>query len=143
MTERRSTDPSASRDIRNRARGFEEHLCKQPCNVGKALGLYEALDGASLFKPPFRLYRPIKPATTLLNSPRANIAKGVDLLWRWGHADYKEWLSPPPVPEKAPLTSGSPQTSSRTARAVHRDLGADRGRDGVIRRRLSVRYART
>jgi 3-methyladenine DNA glycosylase Mpg len=101
MTERRSTDPSASRDIRNRAKGFEKHLCKEPCNVGKALGLYEALDGASLFKPPFCLYRPIDPVMTLLNGPRANNAKGADLLWRWGHADYKEWLSPPPFPKDA------------------------------------------
>jgi len=27
MTERRSTDPSASRDISNRAKGFEKHVC--------------------------------------------------------------------------------------------------------------------
>ena len=54
MTERRSTDPSASRDIRNRAKDLQKHLFKEPCNVGKALGLYEALDGASLFKPPFQ-----------------------------------------------------------------------------------------
>ena len=100
MTERRSTDPSASRDIRNRAKGFEKHLCKQPCNVGKALGLYEALDGASLFKPPFRLYRPIKLATTLLNGARANIAKGVDLPLALGHADYKEWLKPAARPRE-------------------------------------------
>jgi hypothetical protein len=140
MTERRSTDPSASRDIRNRARGFEEHLCKQPCNVGKALGLYEALDGAVQAAIP-----PLSPDQASHDAAQWGACehRGVDLLWRWGHADYKEWLSPPPAPEKAPLTSGSPQTSSRTARAVHRDLGADRGRDGVIRRRLSVRYART
>ena len=89
--------------------------------MGKALGLYEALDGASLFKPPFRLYRPIEPVTTLLNGPRANIAKGV-LLWRWGHADYKKWLSPPPVPEKPPSTSASPQTSSRTRAGLGRSI---------------------
>jgi hypothetical protein len=72
MTERRSTDPSASRDIRNRARGFEEHLCKQPCNVGKALGLYEALDGAvQAAIPPLS---PDQASHDALNGARANIA---------------------------------------------------------------------
>src|SRR5205814_1328744 len=102
MTERRSTRQPRHPQPRQ---GIREACLLGAVQRGQAFGLYEALDGASLFKPPFRLNRSIEPVTTLLNRPRANIEKGVDLLWRWGHADYKEWLCPPPVPEKTPLTS--------------------------------------
>ncbi|TYK93317.1 hypothetical protein E0F66_12100, partial [Streptococcus pyogenes] len=50
MTERRSADAKAESAIRERKPGFEKKLCKGPCNLGEALGLYETLDGASLFK---------------------------------------------------------------------------------------------
>lgn len=99
MIERRAADEGAESAIRNRKAGFERKLCKGPCNLGEALGLYEALDGASLFKPPFQMLRPEEPITTLLNGPRANITRDTHLLWRWGHAGYKEWLSQPSFPK--------------------------------------------
>jgi DNA-3-methyladenine glycosylase len=59
------------------------------------------LDGASLFKPPFRLLRPIKPVTSLLNGPRIKVSKDVHRPWRWGHPDHREWLSAPFVTAEA------------------------------------------
>lgn len=100
MVARRGTDERADRTIRERKPGYETKLCKGPCNLGEALGLYEALDGASLFKPPFRILRPVEPVTTLLNGPRANITRDTHLLWRWGDAGYKEWLSQPSFSKK-------------------------------------------
>lgn len=95
MAERRSAHPSADRTIRNRASGFERKLCNGPAKLGEALGLYPLLDGASLFKPPFRILRPIEPVAALLNGPRINISKDADRPWRWGHPAYREWLSAP------------------------------------------------
>jgi DNA-3-methyladenine glycosylase len=95
MAERRSAHPSADRTIRARAPGFERKLCNGPCKVGEAIGLYPLLDGASLFKPPFRVLRPITPVTSLLNGPRINISKDADRPWRWGHPEHREWLSAP------------------------------------------------
>jgi DNA-3-methyladenine glycosylase len=81
--------------IRARAPGYERRLCDGPCKVGEALGLYPQLDGASLFEPPFRILRPINPVTSLLNGPRINVSKDADRAWRWGHPNYREWLSAP------------------------------------------------
>lgn len=94
MAERRSSHPSSDRSIRTRAPGYERKLCNGPCKVGEALGLYPLLDGASLFKPPFRFMRPIKPVISLLNGPRINVSKDA-FPWRWGHPDCREWLSAP------------------------------------------------
>src|SRR4051794_17177554 len=52
MIERRE---KAEQAIRNRTSGFEKRVCKGPCNVGEALAIYALLDGASLFKKPFRI----------------------------------------------------------------------------------------
>ncbi len=95
MAERRSSSPSSDRSIRARSPGYERKLCNGPCKVGEALGLYSLLDGASLFKPPFRLLRPIRPAASVLNGTRINISKDADRPWRWGHADHRSWLSSP------------------------------------------------
>jgi len=95
MAERRSAHPSADRSIRNRTPGFERRLCNGPAKLGEALGLYPLLDGASLFRPPFRILRPVEPVTALLNGPRINISKDADRPWRWGHPDRREWLSAP------------------------------------------------
>jgi DNA-3-methyladenine glycosylase len=95
MAERRSAHPSADRTIKAGASGFERKLCNGPAKLGEALGLYPLLDGASLFKPPFRFLRPIKPVTNLLNGPRINISRDAHRLWRWGHPDCREWLSAP------------------------------------------------
>ena len=95
MVERRSAHPSSDPVIRNRAPGFERRLCNGPAKLGEALGLYPLLDGASLFKPPFRILRPVEPVTALLNGPRINISKDAERPWRWGHPDYREWLSAP------------------------------------------------
>jgi DNA-3-methyladenine glycosylase len=86
--------------IRERARGFEKKLCRGPCNVAEALGIHPLLDRKSLFKAPFRIYRPVEPVTNLLNGPRANITKDVELPWRWGHVGYSQWLSQPSFPKK-------------------------------------------
>lgn len=95
MAERRSAHPSADRSIRARAPSYERKLCNGPAKLGEALGLYPLLDGASLFKPPFRVLRPIEPVTVLLNGPRINISKDAHRPWRWGHPDHREWLSAP------------------------------------------------
>jgi DNA-3-methyladenine glycosylase len=100
MIKRRSADANADGVIRERKPGFERRLCRGPCNLGGALGIYPALVGASLFKPPFRILRPVEPVRTLLNGPRANITKDAHLPWRWGHAEYQEWLSQPSYPKK-------------------------------------------
>lgn len=86
--------------IRERARGFEKKLCRGPCNVAESLGIHPLLDKKSLFEAPFRIYRPVEPVTNLLNGPRVNITKDVDLRWRWGHAEYSQWLSQPSFPTK-------------------------------------------
>ena len=95
MAERRSEDEKAERAIRERVPGLEEKLCKGPCNLTEALGISLSLDGASLFKTPFRIFRPVEPVTNLLNDRRVNITKDADLLWRWGHGEYSQWLSAP------------------------------------------------
>lgn len=100
MAERRSEAADAERAIRERANGYEKKLCKGPCNVGEALGLYTMLDGASLFKPPFRVLRPVSPPRRLLNSPRINVSRDAYRLWRGGHPDYRAWLSKPFPREK-------------------------------------------
>lgn len=100
MAERRSIAPDADRDVRNRANGFEKKLCNGPCKVSEALGIYPLLDGASLFVPPFRLLRPVEPVATLLNGPRVNVTQDIHLPWRWGHPEYRAWLSPQPFPKK-------------------------------------------
>jgi DNA-3-methyladenine glycosylase len=58
----------------------------------------DMLDGASLFKPPFRILRPIKPVISLLTGPRINVSKDAHRPWRGGHPDYREWLSAPIPP---------------------------------------------
>jgi DNA-3-methyladenine glycosylase len=98
MAERRSAHLSSDRTIRERAPGFERKLCNGPSELGEALGLYALLDGASLFKPPFRVLRPTGSSPALLNGPRINISKDADRPWRWGHAEYREWLSVPFAP---------------------------------------------
>ena len=95
MAERRSEAADAERAIRERTKGYEKKLCKGPCNVGEALGLYALLDGASLFKPPFRVLRPVSPPRLLLNGPRINVRRDTHRPWRWGHPDYRAWLSAP------------------------------------------------
>lgn len=95
ITDLRSAHPSADRAIRERAPGFERKLLNGPCKVGEGLGLYELLDGASLFKAPFRILRPIEPVLSLLNGPRINVTKDAHRLWRWGHPDHRAWLSAP------------------------------------------------
>lgn len=95
MADRRSAHPPADRTIRTRMPGFERRLCNGPARLGEALGIYPLLDGASLFKPPFRVLRPVTPVTSLLNGPRINISKDIDRPWRWGHPEYREWLSTP------------------------------------------------
>lgn len=95
MAKLRSAHPSADRTIRERAPGFEKRLCNGPAKVGEALGLYPLLDGASLYKRPFRILRPIEPVTELLNGPRINVSKDAHRQWRWGHPGYREWLSAP------------------------------------------------
>lgn len=89
MAARRSADPTADRDIRTRAMGFEKKICNGPCSVGEALGIYPLLDGASLFRPPFRIYRPVDPIDDLINGVRINITKDADRPWRW------KWRNPP------------------------------------------------
>ena len=95
MAGRRSKAPDADRTIRERTKGYEKKLCKGPCNVGEALGLYAQLDGVSLFKSPFRVLRPVSPPRLLLNGPRINVPRDAHRLWRWGHPDYRVWLSAP------------------------------------------------
>ncbi len=89
-----------NKTIRDRAGNFEKQLCRGPCNVAEALGIHQSLDRKSLFKAPFRIFRPIEPVTNLLNGPRANITKDADLPWRWGHVEYRQWLSQPSFPKK-------------------------------------------
>ena len=140
MTERRSTDPSASRDIRNRARGFEEHLCKQPCNVGKALGLYEALDGAvQAAIPPLSPDQASHDAAQFAACEHRERRRPALAL---GPCRLQGVAEPAARPGEDAVNIRIPadfEPHAPTARAVHRDLGADRDRDGVIRRRLSVR----
>jgi DNA-3-methyladenine glycosylase len=95
MAGRRGAHSSSDRTIRDRATGFEKKLCNGPCKVGEALGLYARLDGASLFHQPFEVLRPAEASSPLLNSPRINVSKDADRPWRWGHAEYREWLSIP------------------------------------------------
>lgn len=92
MAERRK---EYERAIRERANGYQKRLCRGPCNVGEALGLHPLLDGASLFNPPFRILRPVSPPSLLLNGPRINVSKDAHRLWRWGHPDYRPWVSAP------------------------------------------------
>jgi DNA-3-methyladenine glycosylase len=99
MVERRK---KYERAIRERANGYQKRLCRGPCNVGEALGLHPLLDRASLFKPPFRILRPVSPPLRLLNGPRINVSKDTHRLWRWGHPDYRPWVSAPfPLDEVA------------------------------------------
>jgi DNA-3-methyladenine glycosylase len=95
MTERRSAHPDADRRIRERAKGFEKHLCNGPGKLGEALGLGMQLDGAALFKSPFHILQPLGAPPRLLNGPRINVTKDADRPWRWGHANYPEWTSKP------------------------------------------------
>jgi DNA-3-methyladenine glycosylase len=95
MAERRSAHSSADRVVRERARGFEKRLCNGPGKVGEALGLCLLLDGASLFKTPFRVLRPVSPPGQLLNGRRINVPRDAHRLLRWGHPDYRAWLSKP------------------------------------------------
>lgn len=92
MAERRK---EYRRAIRDRANGYQKMLCSGPCNVGEALGLHPLLDGASLFKHPFRVLRPVSPPPRLLNGTRINVSKDIHRLWRWGHPDYRPWVSAP------------------------------------------------
>ncbi|MGJ4923691.1 DNA-3-methyladenine glycosylase [Bradyrhizobium sp. HKCCYLRH2015] len=93
MAERRSKPAAASKTIKECKKGYEKQLCRGPCSLAEALGIYPLLDGASLLKPPFRLLRPVEPVANLLNGPRVGVTQDKELPWRWGHPGYSGWVA--------------------------------------------------
>jgi DNA-3-methyladenine glycosylase len=93
MAERRSLPEGADISIKQRKPGYEKKLCNAPCKLAEALGIDFELDGASLLKLPFRLFRPVDPVTNLLNGERVGVTQDSELPWRWGHPDHQAWLA--------------------------------------------------
>jgi DNA-3-methyladenine glycosylase len=94
MTSRRGAHPAAAKQLKERRGNYKKLLCNGPSKVGEALQISRALDKASLFEIPFEMRSRNEPLL-LLNGLRINIEKGVEAVWRWGHGNFKEYLSRP------------------------------------------------
>ena len=95
MTRRRGAHPDADKRIKERKGNYTRVLCNGPSKVGEALGIAVEFNKRSLFELPFEI-RARDQVPILLNGPRVNIKKGVEVAWRWGHSDFKKYLSSPP-----------------------------------------------
>ena len=58
-------------------------LCSGPGRLCQSLGVDHALDGASLFAPPFRMQEPA-PDVAIVTGRRIGLSKGVNTPWRFG-----------------------------------------------------------
>jgi DNA-3-methyladenine glycosylase len=95
MTRRRGVHPGADKRIKERKGSYTRLLCNGPSKVGEALGIAVEFNKRSLFELPFEI-KARDQVPILLNGPRVNIKKGVEVAWRWGHCDFTEYLSYPP-----------------------------------------------
>jgi DNA-3-methyladenine glycosylase len=95
MSSRRGAHPDSDKRIQNKTVGYEKHLCNGPGKIGEALGLNLSFDGASLLQQPFELKPRDVAIAELLCGPRINITKAVDIAWRWGHGQFRQYLSKP------------------------------------------------
>lgn len=118
--------------IRDRAAGYERKIAQGPCNVGEALDIQPALDGAWLFDKPFRLYRPAEPIVDIEVGTRINVGTDAHLLWRW------KWRNPPTparaeaAPQSAADEGNEPPHPGRfRASREHRDVVRGAPRMGV------------
>jgi len=94
MTYRREAHPDADKQIKARKGNYKRLLCNGPSKVGEALGLTSAQNGMSLFGADIEI-RGKDKAVILLNGRRINISKGIETAWRWGHGEFREYLSKP------------------------------------------------
>ena len=80
----RALRPTAGLDIMRARRGLEAErlLCGGPGRLCQALGITVALDGRSLFAPPFELH-PGEPADVIAGR-RIGITRGIETPWRFG-----------------------------------------------------------
>ena len=67
-------------------------LCSGPGRVCQALAITAALDGKSLFAPPFHLAR--GPVLDTVAGPRIGLTRAADTPWRFGHRGSR-YLSRP------------------------------------------------
>jgi DNA-3-methyladenine glycosylase len=95
MTSRRAEDQGADKNIIKRKGNYQKLLCNGPGKVCEALGLTGKFNKASLFEAPFEIEGIGGGVSMPLNGPRINVPKGTEAVWRWGHPDFKEYLSQP------------------------------------------------
>ncbi len=81
----RALRPTHGLDAMRARRGLdaERLLCSGPGRVCQALAISAALDGHSLFAPPFQLMP--GPAQDVVTGPRIGLTRAADTMWRFGH----------------------------------------------------------
>jgi DNA-3-methyladenine glycosylase len=94
MTRRRGEHPDADKRIKERKGNYTKLLCNGPSKIGEALGLTLEQNKMSLFGADVEIRWKDK-SVTLVNGPHINISKGKDVAWRWGHGEFREYLSKP------------------------------------------------
>jgi DNA-3-methyladenine glycosylase len=94
MTSRRSAHPKADQKVKSKQGDYRKRLCNGPGKVGEAFGLGAEQNKMSLFGADFEI-RGKDKVVTLLNGPRINISKGIEAAWRWGHGEFRDFLSKP------------------------------------------------
>lgn len=93
----RALQPTDGVDVMAGRRGSvpPHHLCAGPGRLAAALGVTGALDGRSVFDPPFALV-PGVDAPAVLSGPRIGITRDTDRPWRFGLAGSRSLSRPFP-----------------------------------------------
>ena len=83
----RAIEPLTGLDVMSERRGTTQPrlLCSGPGRLCQALGVTNAMDGASLDRTPFELHAATEPAPLVIGQ-RIGITKGVETPWRFGRA---------------------------------------------------------
>jgi DNA-3-methyladenine glycosylase len=83
----RALEPTAGLEVMQSRRGPVKmaQLCAGPGRLCQALAITGALDGRSLYAPPFALKARV-PNVETLAGPRIGITRGMELPWRFGLA---------------------------------------------------------
>jgi DNA-3-methyladenine glycosylase len=80
----RALEPTAGIEVMAERRGtaITRQLCSGPGKLAQALGVTKALDGTSLFGPPFALVPPQEPISASAG-PRIGLSKAIEMPWRF------------------------------------------------------------